>query len=349
MNRYERKYVSVNNTVSLIIPVYNAKKYLDKCICSVLNQTEVPDEIILVDDGSTDGSSDICNNYAHKYPFIKVIHKKNGGLGFARNSGLDIATCQYISFLDSDDYLDQDFFQILKAAANDGIDIVKSGYRRISQSGQVFSTRMYDREETFTDKDIMKSYIPRMLGSLPDKHDSVEMGVTCSLISRDIIADTRFYSEREYISEDLIFNLEISARIKKIKLIPYIGYNYQENTASLTLKYRKDRFEAICALDDTIKKYIAKLAIGDNAKIRWEKTWLIYLWMTLSQEKYSISNYNPIIQYKHIRQILVHPKTRAIIELFPIDRMEPSKRMFCYLTKYRLAILLLILVQIVRR
>lgn len=91
--------------ISVIVPVYNTKEYMGKCIDSVLSQTGVSFEIILVDDGSTDGSSQLCDSYDEKYECVRVIHKRNEGLGYARNSGLDIAAGQYIFFLDSDDWM----------------------------------------------------------------------------------------------------------------------------------------------------------------------------------------------------------------------------------------------------
>lgn len=100
-----------NELISVIIPVYKVEKYLDECIQSVINQTYKNLEIILVDDGSPDNCGKICDEYAKKDNRIKVIHKENGGLSSARNAGLDIARGEYISFIDSDDYVSKDFIK----------------------------------------------------------------------------------------------------------------------------------------------------------------------------------------------------------------------------------------------
>lgn len=112
--------------VSIIVPVYNVEKYLDRCMQSLLGQTLKELEIILVDDGSPDNSPALCDNYESAsdnlhWPIIKVIHKINEGLGFARNSGLEIATGEYIAFLDSDDFVDVNMYEqlYLKAKAKD--------------------------------------------------------------------------------------------------------------------------------------------------------------------------------------------------------------------------------------
>ena len=99
--------------VSIIVPVYNTDKYLYQCVKSLLNQTYADIEIILVDDGSKDDSGRICNEFAKKYQRIKVIHKENAGLGYARNSGLKLATGKYVTFIDSDDWADPDLIQKL--------------------------------------------------------------------------------------------------------------------------------------------------------------------------------------------------------------------------------------------
>lgn len=99
--------------ISVIIPVYNTEKYLKRCLDSIINQTFKNLEIIIVDDGSTDSSPQICDNYAESDDRIRVIHKTNGGLSSARNAGIDIATGIYISFIDSDDYIDIKYFEIL--------------------------------------------------------------------------------------------------------------------------------------------------------------------------------------------------------------------------------------------
>ena len=99
--------------VSIIVPIYKVEKYLEKCIDSILNQTYKNLEIILVDDGSPDKCPKICDDYAKKDERIKVIHKKNGGLSDARNFGIDIATGDYISFIDSDDFISKDYVEYL--------------------------------------------------------------------------------------------------------------------------------------------------------------------------------------------------------------------------------------------
>ncbi|MEO6347158.1 MAG: glycosyltransferase, partial [Aquaticitalea sp.] len=103
----------MNPTISVIVPVYDVERFLHKCIDSIINQTYKHLEIILVDDGSPDNCGLICDAYVKKDPRIKVIHKKNKGLSAARNSGLEIATGDYIGFVDSDDWVHEKMFEAL--------------------------------------------------------------------------------------------------------------------------------------------------------------------------------------------------------------------------------------------
>lgn len=103
--------------VSVIVPIYNVEKYIDRCLNSIINQKLEDIEIILVDDGSPDNCPQICENYRKKDDRIKVIHKENEGLGYARNSGIKIANGKYISFIDSDDYISEEFLYNLYTKA----------------------------------------------------------------------------------------------------------------------------------------------------------------------------------------------------------------------------------------
>ena len=99
--------------ISIIVPIYNIAEYASECIQSLINQTYKNIEIILVDDGSTDHSPVICDEFAEQDERIKVIHKRNGGLSDARNAGLDVATGEYIGFVDGDDWVDEDMYETL--------------------------------------------------------------------------------------------------------------------------------------------------------------------------------------------------------------------------------------------
>ena len=123
--------------ISVIVPVYNVELYLERCINSIINQTYQNLEIILIDDGSTDRSGEICDEYKKKDMRINVIHKQNGGSSSARNCGLEIAKGEYIGFVDSDDYIASDMYALLHQHMRDDVDLVSCRMARINKIGHV--------------------------------------------------------------------------------------------------------------------------------------------------------------------------------------------------------------------
>ena len=121
----------IDDLISVIVPVYNVGKYVGQCIESIINQTYKNLEIILVDDGSTDNSGKICDEYAKKDNRIKVIHKENGGLVTAKKVGINVATGQYVSIIDSDDSIKYDMYtKMFKIMKEYNVDFVDSGFER---------------------------------------------------------------------------------------------------------------------------------------------------------------------------------------------------------------------------
>lgn len=126
----------MNKLISVIVPVYNVEKYLDRCVESIVNQTYKNLEIILIDDGATDNSPEMCDEWKKKDNRIKVIHKKNGGLSDARNCGIDTATGDYFAFVDSDDYIDEKMYEcLINMIEADSSDISMCSFRKVDEKG----------------------------------------------------------------------------------------------------------------------------------------------------------------------------------------------------------------------
>lgn len=142
--------------VSIIIPIYNVKQYMQKTVESAIGQTEQEIEIILVDDGSTDGSGELCDSFGETDKRIKVIHKENGGLSSARNCGVNIASSEYLMFLDGDDYLNKNAVStVLQAAEKYKSDIVQFHYSEVKKDETP--------QETTTGEEIFQAVSPREL------------------------------------------------------------------------------------------------------------------------------------------------------------------------------------------
>ncbi len=147
------------NRISVIVPIYKVEKYIKKCVGSILNQSYKNLEIILVDDGSPDNCPKICDELAEKDKRIVVVHKKNGGLSSARNAGIEVATGEYIAFIDSDDYIHNNMFEVmLKLIKDNNADICICNYEYVDENGNLFPTSFSSplKDEVIDQKQIFK-------------------------------------------------------------------------------------------------------------------------------------------------------------------------------------------------
>lgn len=246
--------------VSIIIPVYNVEKYLDKCVQSAINQTLQDIEIILVDDESPDNCPQMCDEYAKKYSRIKVVHKKNGGLGFARNFGLEVAAGEYVTFLDSDDFVDLYTYEHLyNLAVKNNLDAIYYKYTRFTIEDEVVARQPNNDITKYFDEDIKELMLDIIASEPSAKVDHKIQCSSCTAMYRmDVIKDNnvRFHSERELISEDLIFNLDFLKYATKVAFNNGAHYHYRVNPTSLTSTVRTDRIEKNLRLYEYIKDNI---------------------------------------------------------------------------------------------
>lgn len=224
--------------LSVIVPIYNVEQYLDRCLESIVSQTYRDLEIILVDDGSPDGCPAKCEEWAKRDSRIKVIHKQNGGLGYARNSGLEVATGEYVAFVDSDDWLAIEMYQeLMQIAIKDNIDCVYCGFKRQMPTLE-FVDEVDMGAETFRGSEVNK-LAGRFLRNFSCKelHFSVWHGVY-----RRSLIDFKFVSERVCVSEDFVFTHEFLRRCRSFAYVPKALYYYAYNGGSLSRNYSEITF-----------------------------------------------------------------------------------------------------------
>lgn len=246
--------------ISVVVPIYNVEPYLERCIQSLLNQTLKDIEIILIDDGSPDYCPQICDEYAQKDSRIKVIHKANAGLGYARNSGLEIATGEYVAFVDSDDYIKANMYEELYNNARKlSADIAFGGFYTEYPKGIWTASKEVDKLEIFQSKEIM-SFLLDMIACSPSvsQERKYEMSVWHSIYKKEIIDkyNIRFLSEREIASEDIVFQIDFLSRSTKIIYVPKNYYYYCLNSTSLTKTVKPEKFEAFKQLLQCIQQRI---------------------------------------------------------------------------------------------
>lgn len=213
-----------NIDISIILPVYNVDKYLNKCIDSILNQSFKNFELIIIDDGSTDNSSLICENYLNTDNRIKVIHQENKGLSYARNVGINLANGKYIAFIDSDDYIDVNYLEVLHSIiVNEDADIVMCDRIYVFENKIQFSRINSKYSIMHINKENI--YKKMML------NDGISFSVWGKLYSRKIFDSIRFIDGKLY--EDIFIVNDIIESSDKIVVTTYNGYYYLKRKNSI--------------------------------------------------------------------------------------------------------------------
>ena len=236
--------------ISIIVPVYNAEKYLMKCLHSIMRQTYEYLEILLIDDGSSDTSGTICDECAVKDKRVKVIHTKNHGVSHARNVGIEKSKGDLIIFIDSDDYIDINMIETLKTNLDTAnADISMCNIIRVDKSGKQLDNYIDGKKPKIIIMD-EKEYIE----SIQD-YKMYFTYATNKLIKKSIINNLRF-NEKIHYSEDGLFFLELANRIKKAVYIgPVKLYYYVSSDSSVNKNRFNDRYLTILVAYKEIEKY----------------------------------------------------------------------------------------------
>ena len=256
--------------ISIIVPVYNVESYLERCINSILNQTFKNFELILVDDGSTDGCKDICNEYKTKDKRIKVIHKENGGLSSARNAGLDIARGKYIGFVDSDDFINKDMYKTLFNTIQDNnSDMVICDYYKVNEDDINKFRNLKCNCENIKIKNLNN------LESIDNLFLTGEKFIFAwnKLYKRDLFSDLRYEQGRIY--EDEYLAHRILYKCKKVSVIEVKMYYYVQRKGSLiNSPFTVRRFDKVYAIKDRVDFLREKKLT--NLEDKAEKTFIDY-------------------------------------------------------------------------
>lgn len=218
---------------SVLVPVYNAEKYLDICIDSIVFQTYKNFELILVNDGSTDHSAEICDRYAVQYPFIHVFHKANKGQLHTREYAISKASGEWMIFVDADDILEKNAMEIIYRKIKEyGPDVVIYGQKRFSPKGVFFSSAQGNGDRCLEDR---REFVKAVL------YSNCYHGLCCKAVKADCLGNkdySAFYHLRR--SEDLLQTIEVLENAKKVLFIEDLLYNYRYNPDSVsnTVNYR---------------------------------------------------------------------------------------------------------------
>lgn len=223
----------MDKRISVIVPVYNVEAYLNRCVDSILAQSFKQLEIILVDDGSTDRSSAICDMYAGQDERIRVIHKENGGLSDARNAGLQIAAGEYIGFVDSDDWIEPDMYRDMYEAA-----VKHDAQVAVCRYAEIYKDRIVDDSQG----DVVLLNRNEVLDIYICEHPQYRIynSVWSKLFCRKVIENLQFPKGRN--SEDIVFTTKAFCRLERCVYLDSAYYNYvREREGSIMNEFSGER------------------------------------------------------------------------------------------------------------
>jgi len=325
--------------ISVIIPVYNSAQYIKRCLDTVLNQTLTDIEVILVDDGSKDQSPLICDEYQARDKRIKVIHQKNGGTGFARNNGLKIATGEYISFVDSDDYIKPDMYEKLhEQLVSQKVETCIFGYHKI-RDGKFLHTRTNSITGTFRGEEAFTHIFLNALGTEPSCSEDFRIlwqSPCLSLYSLDLIKKYNIYfpSKGDFVSfsEDALFNIDYFYYTSSVTVYNDAFYYYCENPNSSTTKYMSDRFIKDVNLHieqlNRVKNHVKNEELLNKAEERLNRT-------LLGVTRFNVIHISAFFSYKEGRSFIIdicnNPVLQGVLAVYPWNKNPIKHRIFNFL------------------
>lgn len=245
--------------LSVIVPAYNCEKYIGRCLDSLLNQEKLDIEIVIVNDGSTDNTENICQEYVDRFKNIKLLSKKNEGQGIARNIGLREAKGKYITFVDSDDYVNKNCYSMaINILDENNADFFAGQIKKVGEK-EIINASLNINEINYhkyneNKNDIVKSLLA---GQDIDAGCRVSSSACDKIYAKKVIDhyNLEFYSEREYLSEDILFNIMFLNRCKMCIISDMDMYNYVTNVSSFCHTYQNDYVLKMHKMLDLLNSY----------------------------------------------------------------------------------------------
>lgn len=323
--------------ISIIVPCWGVEKYLNRCVESLVGQTFKDIEIILVDDESPDRVPEMCDDWAQIDSRIRVIHKKNGGLGMACNSGIDVATGEYIAFCDSDDWVNLDTYERLYLTAQStNADAVYSGIQMIDDAGIVRPLNQPSTFEVMTNRArILEMAMDMICSKAEDPIEShIAMSAKIVLYRRALIEknNLRFESEREFITEDLIWNLDILGHASIVTTLPNTFYYYYDNSSSISKKIRLDRFPFFKTNRDEIRRRTSKMRFPSNVQERIDRMYIRFLRHQVGD--IMLSSHTSGEKKRVVTEMLTDETTQKVFSTYPVSKLTKQQQVIIYLMKH---------------
>ncbi len=336
--------------VSIVIPVYNVEKYLNRCVDSVVNQTYQNLEILLVDDGSPDNCPQICEEWAAKDERIRVIHKENAGLGMARNTGIQKATGKYICFFDSDDYVAPDIIeQAYGLAERTNAELTFFGMATVNEKGTVTAERIPCAERmVYTGEEVRQIVLPDLIhdGAKEARIHNLSLSACTCLFSMELIHRTRwrFVSERDILSEDSYALIALFDAVSTVAILPQTGYYYCCNRNSLTQTYRPDRYVKIC---DFYEEAVHLQTVLEYPEVVKERIGRLYLAFVVGALKQMAIAPEPLaVRMEKVRSVVLDSTLREVLQGLDISCYSRKIKLLFLCLRYRCWLFVFVMVRL---
>lgn len=325
--------------ISAVIPVYNAEKYIERCVNSLIRQSFCDFELILVDDGSTDNSGKIIGTLADKHSFIRTFTKANGGAASARNLGIDNARGEYIAFIDADDTVEPTYFEELyNAAAESGAELVMCDYTKHYEDKSVpFSQPI--RGGTYTKEQIANELFPCLI-----MFDNLEFPPTVSnwvcLFKRSLITSRKIYYPSAKLCEDSFFG---SACLYGANVFVYLKgrhlYNYIHREGSLSnavdSKKLDERWQSFCTVNKAYCDFFAEAEYDFSVQIKYNM-----LYFALNQLSAVNGLRLPFRAHRNaVKQIMCDDRVTDAVKKLKYPRVASALKLYIFFIKHKAATL----------
>lgn len=333
-----------DNKISIIVPVYNAEKYLEECLDSLIEQTYKNIEIILIDDGSTDKSACICDEYAEKDKRVKILHQKNSGVSVARNKGLDKHTGDYVMFVDSDDWIEPNTCEILinKITAEKKDLLIYNYYLERKNFSEKNSDFMCDNDVNFLQK-IQAKLLAPTINIENIKCNGISLACT-KIISSKILKKSRFLFEgKKALFEDGLFYYLLFEENINVGIVNEHLYHYRIISTSATHAYN----ESILYITDTIIDTVESVRKNHKNDSLYEEAFairklhnLLYILnLNINNKKGNLKFFERV---KAIKKEAQRKPYKSIYNIIDNKNLNKKLRVYYFLFKHKLYLILLI-------
>lgn len=290
--------------LSIVVSIYNIEKYLDRCIKSLIKQSNLEYEILLIDDGSTDESSNICQRYAEKYKNIRYLYKENGGLSSARNYGLLKSIGEYIFFVDGDDYIEENCLKdiILEMQYND-LEVLHINYKQVDEEGSILKRKNLNNK---MDDRIYNG------SKWIEKINFIPMAWTY-IFKKDFLINNQLYYLEGIYHEDTEFSPKVIATVQRIKYYKTPIYNYVIREGSIIRSFNVKKAYDLVKIIDSLQEYKEKHILENNIKVFIENR----------QDYLLIASIKTMLQYgQSIKELIKNTN----ITYYKINKLIKSKK-----------------------